>query len=133
MSVNAFERKVSLWLKNENVWSYHPTDMGFGKPFLPADFIVVSDGVTTLIECKSVQTGQTFPLSRWPANQRQSLVNIIGAGGHYILLIQYEEHGVTAAFRPVPTISGVSLHMSTGRLVTKQTFHTILDGSLGWT
>jgi hypothetical protein len=131
VSNNPFEQKIANWLTGEGAWFHHPPDYsGHFKVWAPADFLVLVGGIFTAIECKSVQTGSTFPLSRWTPQQRQSLVRVVRAGGYYVLLVQYEQFRTITAFRPDPTPARGSLDMTGGRIVVKQTFHTILDGSL---
>jgi hypothetical protein len=131
VSNNPFENKIAAWLSDPSYFAYHPPDYsGHFKIWAPADFLVLTGGVFTAIECKSVATGSTFPLSRWTPQQRQSLARVVRAGGHYVLLVQYEQFRTITAFRPDPTPARGSLDMTGGRQITKQTFHTILDGSL---
>jgi hypothetical protein len=132
VSNNPFERRIAEWLRSDpNIWAHHPPDYaGERKLWAPADFLVLVKGVLTALECKNQQSGSTFPLSGWTPQQRQSLRDITRAGGHYILLVNYAEHNRVVAFRPDPDIGRGSLGVTGGRVVTKQTIHTILDGSL---
>lgn len=128
MSANPFERRIAEWLRSVDCWVYHPPDVPMRKLWAPADFLVVYHGRFTAIECKSIQTGTRFPLSGWTPQQRQACVDVTKHVGIYILLVNYAEPDVVAAFFPksATVLARGSLPVESGRLVTKQTIHNLL-------
>jgi hypothetical protein len=128
MSANPFERRVAGWLASAGCWWYHPADIPDRKLWIPADFLVVCNGVFTALECKSLELGRRFPLSRWTNNQRQACADIRYHGGRYIILVNYAEFGAVVAHYPDPTTPRGSLSITDdGRRVDKTSIRHIID------
>jgi len=69
-------------IKREN-----PQYGNFVIPKVPADYIVVIDGQTTFVECKSTQK-DGFPRSNIKDHQIEFALEIEGAGGRYMFAIR---------------------------------------------
>lgn len=122
MSVNPFEQKIGRWLAAiPECWSYHPPDIPMRKQWAPADFLVMWGNRFVAIECKSVETGFTFPLSRWTPQQRQAAEGIRRAGGRYVLLVGFVEFDTARAYEPEPGVGRGSLARNLGRPIVKAT------------
>ena len=60
-------------------------------PRVPADFIVVNEGNTLWVECKSTSNLESFPLRNIKSHQIEFALDIDGAGGEYIFAFQRNE------------------------------------------
>ncbi|MCK5013790.1 MAG: Holliday junction resolvase RecU [Candidatus Omnitrophica bacterium] len=69
----------------------HTEYQDFLIPKVPADFMVIHQGRTIMIECKSTIKLDHFPLRNIKPHQIQMGVEIDGAGGEYIFAIQRDE------------------------------------------
>ncbi len=99
MSDQAFEKAVADKLREHgpNVFVYHPPDDRHARQWKPADFMFGFGSHWGWIETKEVQ-GETFPISRWPANQRLHCKLVTEAGGTYWLVVRYMPSRAVAAF-----------------------------------
>lgn len=67
-------------------------------PRVPADFVIIHEGQTLWVECKSTSNLESFPLRNIKSHQIETGLSIDGAGGEYIFAIQRDEPRNKRAF-----------------------------------
>jgi recombination protein U len=67
-------------------------------PKVPADFVIIVDGQTYFIECKSTVSQTSFPLRNIKDHQFEFAANIELAGGTYWFCIRREEKSAHECF-----------------------------------
>ena len=67
------------------------------RQWKPGDFIFGHASHWGVIECKEIQ-GETFPISKWPPNQRMHCRAVTEAQGTYWLVVRFMPSGAVAAF-----------------------------------
>jgi len=87
-------------------------------PKVPADFILIDEGRTLWVECKSTSNLESFPLRNIKSHQIEFGLSIDGAGGEYIFAIQRNEPRNKRAFLlSVNTLVDISIKLGKSKSI----------------
>jgi len=87
-------------------------------PKVPADFIVIHEGQTLWVECKSTSNLESFPLRNIKPHQIEFGLDIDGAGGEYVFALQRDEPRNKRAFLlSVNTLVDISMKLGKSKSI----------------